>query len=460
MLQAGAMRGAVRSGRGGTRFRVFPQPPFTCPSQAPETIEISAPAGSILSGPADDRMYFVRPLGKRYPYGVNIGPLGTPWFFAPPWLGPSAPPVQPGPGGHFDHLQVGTPEFEAAHLFGVARFVMDIWEAHLGHPIRWHFERDFDRLELSILPTWDNGQIGYGYLEVGGHISASGDFLPFALNFDVIAHEIGHEIIYSEVGLPALDKESGEYFGFHEAAADWVALIAALHFPSVVDRLLEISRGNIYTYNEFNRFSEFSQNEEIRTASNFLKLSDFALGWTDEHELSQALSGALFDIFVDIFHQTLVSLGVISKDLKELSDITEHAPHQIPELQAKFDRAYSSDRSGFVYALEETRELFGDMLAAAWANLSPDNLSYAGFADALIDAGVALSGEWLRDILLTNFWWRDIGIVEAGPRLRPPGRGSHSFSARSALPEHQATFRRMSYRERHLLGTALASGLW
>src|SRR4051812_15076895 len=378
--------GKAASATSGTRFRVFPQPPFADPGIAPETIEVSSPAGSIGAGPADDRMYFVRPLGKRYPYGVNIGPLGTPWLFMPPWQGPIAPPVEPGPEGHFDHLQPGTDEFEAAHLFGVTRFVMDVWERYLGRPIQWHFARHFDHLELSILPGWDNAQMGYGYLEAGSIRRRDGQELPFALNFDVIAHELGHAIIYSEVGMPNLEAESGEYFGFHEAAADWVALITALHFPSVVDRLLKASSGNLYTYNEFNRFSEFSKNEQIRVSSNYLKLSDFSRGWTDEHELSRPLTGALFDLFVDIFHETLVEIGAIDRDLEDLADITLNRPQYEPELQSEFDRAYASDHASFVFALEEARDLLGEMLVAAWKRLPPDDLSYAQFGDTLLGA--------------------------------------------------------------------------
>src|SRR5438874_8401346 len=32
-----------------------------------------------------------------------------------------------------------------------------------------------------------------------------------------------------------------------------------------------------------NRFAEFSPNSQIRLASNYLKLSDFEQGWSDEH---------------------------------------------------------------------------------------------------------------------------------------------------------------------------------
>ncbi len=441
--------GTKRDYSGGTRFRVYPQPPFSNPHAVPETIEVSTPAGLVHAGPADERMYCVWPIGKTYPYGIKHDPRGRPFFYMPPWTGPIAPPVEPGPDGHFDHLEPGTPEFEAAHLFAVTRFVMDVWEGYLGHPIRWHFGESFERLQLSVLPQWDNGQIGYGYLEVGSHRRQDGTTLPFALNFDVVAHELGHGLIYSEVGLPALDAESGEYFGFHEAAADWVAMIAALHFPSVINELLSTTSGNLYTYNELNRFSEFSLNEEIRVASNYLKMSDFAAGWRDEHKLSQPLSGALFDIFIDIFHEALVEVGAIRRTLEDLSDVVERRPEFAPAMQAEFDAAYARDRGAFAFALEEARDLTGELLVEAWRRLSPDNLTFASFADTLLGADLALTGGKIETIMLDSFWWREIGIVEAGPRIGPPSRFSHAFSARSAVPERPLLMPKMSYRQRY-----------
>jgi hypothetical protein len=93
----------------------------------------------------------------------------------------------------------------------------------------------------------DNSYAGYGYLEVGAHHTPEGALLPYALNFDVMAHELGHLIIYSTIGVPSLAGARGEYYGFQESAADTTALIAALHFESLLKHLLEETRGNLYT---------------------------------------------------------------------------------------------------------------------------------------------------------------------------------------------------------------------
>ena len=156
----------------GTKFRLFPQPPFLAGFEEPEIVRVSPPAGTVGPGPSDDRMYVVDPIGKSRPYGTPIGRYGE--LYLPPWDGPVYPPACPDADGHFDHLQVGTPEFEAAHLYGTARYVLDIWEGYFGRPIEWHFRDFFDRMELILLPGLDNATMGYGFMEVGGYTVDTG----------------------------------------------------------------------------------------------------------------------------------------------------------------------------------------------------------------------------------------------------------------------------------------------
>ena len=154
-------------------------------------------------------------------------------------------------------------------------------------------------------------------MEIGAHPRPDGALLPYALNFDVMAHELGHLIIYSTIGVPSPTGARGEYYGFQEFAADTTALIAALHFESLIAHLLEETRGNLYTFNELDRFAELSPHDQIRLASNDVKLSEFTAGWDDEHKLSQPLTGAMFDIFVDIFQELLVERGLIPREVAE-----------------------------------------------------------------------------------------------------------------------------------------------
>jgi len=182
------------SGNEGTRFLLFPQPPFLENFLEPEIVTVSSPAGSIGPGPSDDRMYAIHPVGKDLKYGFHVSDGGEPFMYLPAWHGDIMAPAMPDEAGHFDHLEPGTLQFETAHLFGTAHFALDVWEGYFGRPIPWHFADAYDRLELTILPSLANAIIGWGFLEAGVVKTEEGVPRAFSMNFDVIAHEIGHAV--------------------------------------------------------------------------------------------------------------------------------------------------------------------------------------------------------------------------------------------------------------------------
>jgi hypothetical protein len=443
---------------GGTRFRLFPQPSFLAGREQPEIVQVSRLPGTIGPGPADDRMVVIDPIGKLYPYGIHRERGANLVLDLPPWRGPVGPPPEPDAAGHFDHLAVGTRAFELAHMYGTVRFVLDVWESYFGRTIPWHFGPAHARLEINPLDGWDNAHAGWGFLETGAGVSAGGELQPFSLNFDILAHELGHLIIYSEVGVPTVATTVGEYFGFHEAAADLIALIAVLHFESVVDRLLSSTRGNLYVLNELNRFAELSDNKQIRVASNASRLENFAAGWTDEHALSEPLSGALFDILVDIFHEALLERRLISPDVEELADQVQRQPDLEPVIQGLFDEAYRRSPAGFRLALLDARDLMGATLAETLQRLSPHSLNYDDFGAALLDADQDITGGRFQRVISTNLLWRGIGRVRVGPRLTPPDETSHAFSSRTVVPAApERPQRRAPYRRRWAMATARSS---
>ncbi|MEW9805361.1 hypothetical protein ABUE31_05100 [Mesorhizobium sp. ZMM04-5] len=396
---------------------------------------MSSPAGTVGPGPGDERMYVVDPIGKGFAYGLAENLRGDPLYLMPPWPGDVYPPALPDRDGHFDYLAPEDPEFESAHLYGSVRFTLDVWEKYFGHPIDWHFRRDLDRLELVIQRNLrENAFMGYGFLEVGIHETADGGVEPFSLNFDVIAHEVGHCIVYSVIGVPDPGTAGSEYYGFHESAADLTALIAALHFDSVVDELLETSHGNLYTRNLANRIAELSGNSQIRLAANPLSMLDFAGGWRDEHALAQPLTGAMFDIFVDLFHEELVARGLITHSQEDLSDRLEDSLDYFLVIQPIFDEAYEAAPEEFRDALVASRDELGMLLAETWRRLQPDDLSYAAVGATLRMVDQMMTGGRWRTIIDVNLRRRSIGFVDAGPRLRPPGPGDHFNLPRVFVP--------------------------
>jgi hypothetical protein len=390
----------------GTRFRLFAQDPALEAYREPETVWISRPPGSIGPGPADDRMYVIDAIGKP-PYEYP---------FLPPYTGPAAPPAIPGARGHFDHLEVGHPAFRAAHMYGTVRRVLDIWESYAGHRIPWHFRGALDRLELIPYVEWANAHAGFGFVETGYGRDERGTRRPHCLNLDVLAHELGHILVYSEVGTPLRDALTAEYLGFHESAGDLVALVSALHFHSVLDHVLRRAAGNLYNLTELSRIGEISETKQIRVADNSLKMSDVAdvatpvelLCQPERHQLAQPLTGAVFDVLVDVYQQILVDTGLVSARLDHLSGRATGVPIDDPTVDVMFAAAYAGRHDAFKAALIAARDCVGQSLACAWQRLSPDHLTFPHVLDALLSADHDLTGGRYGTTILESFAWREI----------------------------------------------------
>ncbi|MEL7526272.1 MAG: hypothetical protein AAFN16_10905 [Pseudomonadota bacterium] len=387
-----------KTGSLGTRFLIYPQVPHVAGYEKPETVWISTPPGEIKAGPADRRMYVVDPLFEKpvyeYPY-------------QPPFVGDSFPPAEAGPDGHFDHLDPQSREFVCAHVFATIRRVLDIWESYLGHEIIWHFAQTYERLEIIPQVNWHNAQSGYGYMEFGIERGDRESAYPYALNFDVIAHEFGHALIFAEMGTPT-SAASRQYFGYHESVSDLIALISLLHFDSVLDRLLRSTNGNLLTMNELNRIAELAGDKQIRTASNDRKMSTVS---DAVHDLSKPFTGAIFDTLVELYHRDAVDRGLVDLP-KEVSHdrLFELDHHEIELIGTRFAEAYAARSFLLKSTLENARDLLGSAIARSWSSLDPNTLNYAVAGAAIADQFDEMGAPDAGDILMENLEWREIVV--------------------------------------------------
>jgi hypothetical protein len=384
----------------GTRFRLFAQSRSLPAFSQPETVYVSIPPNQIQPGPADDRMFVVDAIGKKQ--------YGAPGASEPQWQGSSRDPVKPGPDGHFDQIDVDSREFSCATMYATVRRTLDIWQDYFGHRIEWLFRGDFDRLEMIPVIEWDNAQSGYGFLEFGfGRLPGGGidHVTPYCQNFDVLAHELGHNILFSQVGVPNTGANTKEYGGFQESGGDLTAIVACMHFNSVVDHLLANSKGNLFTVNELDRLGELPNGREIRVAFNYKKMSDVG---NEPHELSLPLTGAIFDILVDVFQKELVTRGLITQDLATRSTHGVAPNPELPMIQAAFNQAYTGHEADFKTALLTARDYLGRLLATTWKSLSPNFLTYHKVALALMDADRQLTNGTNRKNIRECFAWREI----------------------------------------------------
>ena len=402
----------------GVLFKIFPQTPTSHSSLHAEIVELSTPADQIGSGPSDDRMYVINPVAKGIEYGMHEDEQGNPYVYLPPWDGPIYEPAHPDADGNFLHYDdIDDPKFRAAHTYACIRYTLDVWEGYFERRIDWYFKDHYSKAEVVVLPEFENAQIGRGFIEIGTDVSkVDGSLSPFTLNFDVIAHEVGHGILFSIVGEPGFEKETGEFLGFQESSGDVISMIAALHFDSVVDEILDSTSGNLYMANHLNRFAEISELGQIRMACNNAKLSDFSSGWRDSHMLGQPLTGALFDILVDIFHEELVSAGAMSTSLEQLSDMLEGTSDYEDQLQDDFAVAYGKSPMIFRTALVYARDALATLLVDTWSQLSPDYLHYIDIHKAMKEADQLNFNGKYNGIIDVNFEWRDIGTAVVGPQ--------------------------------------------
>ena len=427
-----------RHGAAGTRFRIYAQAPALAAYRDPVTVELSPPPGSLGPGPSDERMCVIEPVGKPTSYGELLlaGRRGP--DVLPPWRGPVLAPACAGPDGHFDRIDPADPAFAMAHAYACVRLTLDVWERHAGPCPPWHFARHQSWLEVGLVPTYDNAESGYGWLELGADLGPDRSQQLYATNIDVVAHEVGHLLVHSVVGLAA-DTTPEEFAGFHEAAADFTALLVSASLDPVLEEVLARTRGNLYVANELNRLGELTSSTQIRVSSNGTKMSEFALGWSNEHDLSEPITGALFDLLLDLYQERLIEHGLIppalAADVEELGRLRAFAPM----IQAEFDRLYPRDPAGFRDALVEARDLVGCCFARALELLDVRRFRYRDLEPALARADRALTGGRLRRAIAENFAWREIGRVDPGPYLGGPRGtnaltfGLHRCAKRSAL---------------------------
>jgi hypothetical protein len=269
------------------------------------------------------------------------------------------------------------------------------------------------------LIEWDNAQSGFGFLEFGFGRTMLGGIdrtRPYCQNFDVLAHELGHSIIFSQVGVPNSPVDEGiDYGGMHESAGDLVAIVASLHFHSVVDHLLEQTRGNLFTANELARVGELSESREIRSAFNSLRMSDVG---DESHDRSQPLTGGCFDVMVEIFQKRLVARGLITQDLATRSTQGPGGSSNTAAVQADFDRAYHGREDDFKQELLMSRDELGTLLARTWQGLNPNFMTYHDIVRRMLQADRQTSGGRHQRTIRECFAWRGITV--------PPG----SFLAR------------------------------
>jgi len=388
---------SVSESSAGTRFLLYPQSPVTPGYDKPELVWISDARGSILPGPQNWRMYVVDPVSWKEPYENP---------YLPPFVGQKAPPVEPAPDGHFDHIDPGSHEFLGVHAFGCVARVLDVWEGYLGHRIKWHFANTYERLEIIPSLEWQNAQSGYGYLEFGFEPTAAGARDHFALNFDVIAHEIGHSILFSEIGLPRAGLSPGpDLFAYHEGVSDLCSLVGMLNFDTAMDRILRRGSGNLMALNELNRVAELADERQIRIAGNARKMSDVG---QEFHDRSRPFTGGFFDALLQTYHDISVDRGLVDLPYGSIPDARGFDEDLSATYARAFEAEYDLKHFQLKAALADARDILALGLAKSWGRLDSESLTYPDAAFAVCEALQEHGHGNVAETVVECLAWREI----------------------------------------------------
>lgn len=393
-----------------TRFLIYTQSPALGPPfDKPERITVNRAPSEIAAGPLDVDTGAVEPMiyvldAKKRRYDSET-PHAYLEFDGRPWTGAKHRAVEPNADGHFDHLDSDEQprHFAQASVYASVRFTLECWQKYFkkvrGGPIKWHHQAKSPGINAHLeLNPWSSGngaRAGYGFIEFGTSLSyGKNQFYrgPLWKNFDVVAHEFGHCLLFAKVGFPKnlgsnvawysrenLDR-NGDFLAFHESAGDLVAMVSSLHHDTVIDHLLKNTGGNLRGGNVIARIGELrnarsgdlGQMFAVRNAANSKKLGDVSIRKDGPHIYSLPLTSAIYDVFVDVFEQQKATL-------------------------AKRE------------ALLEARDYLGQLLARAWSqHVSADNLTFAKVRKALLAADKDVGGEQQKEIK-DRFTERGIG---------------------------------------------------
>lgn len=381
----------------GTRFLLYPQSPTVAGYDKPELVWISTPLGQVKPGPQNDRMYVVDPLASKDPYEFP---------YLPPYNAAAHPPAEPSPEGHFDHIDPKSRAFLGVHAFGSICRILDVWEGYLGHRIQWHFADRFERLEIVPYVEWNNAQSGYGYIEFGYDSSDRGEGHAYALNFDVIAHELGHSLLFAEIGLPGAGFAPGpDFVAYHEGTSDLCSLIGMLNFDTAMDRLLRRNSGNLLAMNEMSQFAELADERQVRIAGNGRRMSDVG---EEPHDKSRPFTGAFFDAIVEIYHDGAVDQGLVDLPPTRIVDARDIDLDVSDSFRAAFEADYDLKHFQLKGVLADARDVMARALARSWSMLENDNLTYVNASYAVCDALQEMGQGEAAEKLVECLCWREI----------------------------------------------------
>lgn len=307
--------------------------------------------------------------------------------------------------GELGTFKPGSVEFEASHLSVILGQAYDVWEKYFGAPYEWEMGSVlpvFPRAGRDLNAYYDREALKFFYTSD----SVTKRTIYTSESSDVAAHECGHAILdaHHPDYWSSLHPETG---AFHEAFGDITALLTTLQFPTVRERLLRETGGNLRHSSNVTRLAEqlgkalyveygkdVSSSTSLRDLVNTFRYQEtwklpanapVARLSSESHSFSRIFSGAFYQIFVGIYEKVLAAGGQITPD-----DAVCHA-----------------------------RDDAGKILATALVLAPPGDAVYRVMATSMFKAEQQLFGGAYFEILKKVFSNRRILLVKDADMFRP-----------------------------------------
>lgn len=208
-------------------------------------------------------------------------------------------------GKVIDQSTAKLPQFRQVSVWAILQRALAFFEdaPALGRRIPWGFEGN----RLIVVPRAGYGENAYYDRETKSlqfyYFGSDPNFVDTCLSTDIVNHEFGHAVLD---GIRPLYNESSlvQTGAFHEFVGDLTAILLTLQNGELRRFLADESEGSIGEAGPIGAIAEefgenISDRPYLRTATNKDKMSDVKRS-TSSHRVSEVLTGAMFDILVEL----------------------------------------------------------------------------------------------------------------------------------------------------------------
>ncbi|MGH8923610.1 MAG: hypothetical protein ACRDWA_03050 [Acidimicrobiia bacterium] len=325
-------------------------------------------------------------------------------------------------------------EAGAVSLFGAIHKTIKLFEEEdaLGRPIAW----GFDSPQLLAIPR--AGDLANAFYERASHsvqffsFDTEGTTVFTGHSQDIVAHETAHAI-FDGVAPDLYDALTPQSLAIHESVADLTAVLCALRSEELVRGVVE-GGGTIYDSNVFSGIAEQfagaldNQRDYLRNLNNTKSLQTKAsasdrVDRRDPHDLSQVLSGALYQVLIHIFEELQGEYHTKDTASQEIVE-SEEADYSVAQA-----RQYAPDKSAgptpAIKALWVAGQRFKRTLYRGLDYLPPGDVTFADLGRTVLAADKAShpGSSRQREHLVKEFLAR--GIVSSATELDAPTNFEH-----------------------------------